>query len=104
MAAVPPQSPSGKATVAPQAQIGAQMLSGLELVTGSDAQLPADLSKGITDNIKLMLKLVLMALVIPLGIFQDLNTCVYGLYFTPNGRLIVLVNSLYKKCGRQSSL
>ena len=64
---------SRKAGAGPQASlwIGAQMLS------GSDAQLLADLRKGITDNIKIMLQFI-HGTGYALGVFQDLNTpCIW---------------------------
>ena len=45
-----------------------------------------------------------MALVILLVSFKIWILRVYGLYFTPNGRLIVLVNSLYEKTNKRQSV
>lgn len=46
----------------------------------------------------------LMALVMLLVSFKIWILRVYGLYFTPNGRLIVLVNSLFKKTNKRQPI
>jgi hypothetical protein len=45
-----------------------------------------------------------MVLIMLLLSFKIWTLCVYGLYFTPNVRLIVLENSLFKKTSKRLSV